>query len=225
MPTKAKQRATAAGKPPRPLRRDAQENRRRLLEAAREVFAESGFEATMDDVAARAGVGVGTAYRRFANKEELIAALFQDRLDELEAVIDRALAEQDPWQGVVAYLEGSIALQSCDRGLKELVFSSQHHREFVEQARARLKPRVDELVERAHAAGRLRPGVGATDLVTVQLMLSTISESTANDPAPAWRRFLPLALDGFSPDRTDPLPGTAPTLEQLDAVMAAKHGR
>jgi AcrR family transcriptional regulator len=225
MPTKAKRRGTAAGKPSRPLRRDAEENRRRLLEAAREVFAESGFEATMDEVAARAGVGVGTAYRRFANKEELIGALFQDRLDELEAVIDRAQAEQDPWRGIVTYLEGSIALQSCDRGLKELVFSFQRHREFVEQARARLKPRIDELVERAHAAGRLRPGVEATDLVTVQLMLGTISESTATDPAPAWRRFLPLVLDGLSPERTDPLPGAALTLDQLDAVMEARHGR
>lgn len=225
MPAKAKKRDPATGKRSRPLRRDAEENRRRLLEAAHEVFAESGFEATMDDVAARAGVGVGTAYRRFANKEELIGALFQDRIDELETVIDRALAEPDPWQGIVSYLEGSIELQSFDRGLKELVLSSQRHREFVEQARARLKPRVDGLVQRAHAAGRLRPGVEATDLVMVQLMLGTISEPTTTDSAPAWRRFLPLALDGLSPERSDPLPGTALTLEQLDAVMEASHRR
>ncbi len=224
MPTKPKARPAATAKPARPLRRDAEENRRRLLEAAREVFAEAGFEATMDDVAARAGVGVGTAYRRFANKEELIGALFQDRIDELEAILDDAAAAEDPWQGIVTYLEGSIELQACDRGLKELVFSSQRHREFVEAARARLKPRVDALVARAHAAGRLRPGVEATDLVVVQLMLGAASGPTAGEPA-AWRRFLPALLDGLSADHPDPLPGAALTLAQLDAVMEAKHRR
>ena len=226
MATKPKARPAAA--PPqkaRPLRRDAEENRRRLLEAAREVFAESGFEATMDEIAARAGVGVGTAYRRFANKEELIGALFADRIEELEAVIDRALAEPDPWQGIVAYLEGSIQLQSCDRGLKELVFSSQRHREFVTEARARLTPRVDELVERARTAGALRPGIEVTDLVMVQLMFGAITDPAAGEPAEAWRRFLPLLLDGLSAERTEPLPGTALSLEDLDAVMEAKHQR
>lgn len=226
MPTKPKARAASRRpKPSRPLRRDAEENRRRLLEAAREVFAESGFEATMDEIAARAGVGVGTAYRRFANKEELIGALFSDRIDELEAVIDRALAEPDPWRSVVAYLEGSIELQSCDRGLKELVLSSQHHREFVSEARARLKPRVDELVERAQRAGALRPGIEATDLVMVQLMFGAVTDAMADGSTGDWRRFLPLLLDGLSAERTEPLPGKALTLEQFDKVMEAKHRR
>lgn len=221
MTTPTKARPAKAPKQSRPLRRDAEENRQRLLEAARDVFAESGFEATMDDVAARAGVGVGTAYRRFANKEELIAALFQDRVAELVEVAERALAEEDPWQGIVAYLEGTIELQSCDRGLKELVLSSPRSREFVTEARAQLKPRIDELVARAHSAGRLRPGIEATDLVMVQLMLSAVSDPAAGETADAWRRFLPLILDGLGGDRAEALPDKALTLEQLDAVMEA----
>ena len=221
MTTRTRARRASSRKEPRPLRRDAEENRRRLLEAAREVFAESGFEATMDEVAARAGVGVGTAYRRFANKEELIAALFQDRVAELVEVTERALAEEDPWQGIVAYLEGTIDLQSCDRGLKELVLSSPRGREFVSEARAQLKPRVDELVARAHRAGRLRPGIETTDLVAVQLMLSAVADPAAGETADAWRRFLPLVLDGLGGERTDTLPGEALTLDQLDAVMEA----
>ncbi|MFN8217331.1 MAG: helix-turn-helix domain-containing protein [Solirubrobacterales bacterium] len=217
--------ASAAEKPARRLRRDAEENRRRLLEAAREVFAEAGFEATMDEIASRAGVGVGTAYRRFANKEELIGALFADRLDELEAVIDAALAEPDPWRGIVTYLERSVALQSCDRGLKELVLSSQRHREFVEAARARLMPRVERLVRRASDAGALRPGVEMTDLVMVQLMLGAITDSGPDGPAEAWRRYLPLLLDGLGAERSGPLPGSALTLTELDQVMEAKHRR
>ncbi len=221
MPTKTK---TPAPSPARPLRRDAEENRRRLLEAAREVFAEQGFEATMDAIAARAGVGVGTAYRRFANKDELIAALFQDRIAELTAVVDGALAEDDPWQGIVSYLEGSIALQACDRGLKELVLSSPHHRQFVEEARAQLKPRVDELVTRAHAAGALREGIEVTDLVVVQLMLTVVSDPASEATAETWRRFLPLVLDGIRAGHAEPLPGRALSMEELDAVMEAAKG-
>jgi AcrR family transcriptional regulator len=207
--------------PVRALRRDAEENRRRLLQAAREVFAKDGFEATMDQIAARAGVGVGTAYRRFANKDELIAALFQERIDELTALVERARAEDDPWQGIVVYLEGSIELHSHDRSLKQLVFSSRRHRELVEKARAQLKPKVDELVERARAAGAFRPGIETTDLAMVQLILGTVAEPAAGDAAEAWRRFLPILLDGIGDSNAEPLPGAALSLPQLDALMEA----
>lgn len=223
MPTQAAagRRAAAAEQERRPLRRDAEENRRRLLEAATAVFAESGFEATMDDVAARAGVGVGTAYRRFANKEELIGALFRDRVAELIEVVDRALAEQDPWRGVVLYVEESVALQAGDRGLKELMLSSPLSREYVAGARDQLKPRIDELVERAHGGGCLRPGIEATDLVMVQLMLSELSDGQLEREDPPWRRFLPLVIDGLKAERTEPLPGRALSIDELDELL---HG-
>jgi AcrR family transcriptional regulator len=202
----------------RPLRRDAEQNRRRLLEAAEEVFAESGFEATMDQIAARAGVGVGTAYRRFANKDEVIAALFDDRVAELVEVAERALEQEDPWQGIVDYLEGSIGLQASDQSLKELALSSPRSREYVAEARRLLKPRVDELVARAHRSGSLRPGIESTDLVLMQLMLAAISGSAGRD-SNLWRRFLPLVIDGLRPDRSTPLPGQALGVDELEAVM------
>jgi AcrR family transcriptional regulator len=205
--------------PARPLRRDAELNRQRLLEAAQEVFAELGFEATMDQIAARAGVGVGTAYRRFANKEELIAALFEDRLADLIAVADEALAEVDPWRGVIAYMEGSISLQAGDRGFKELVLSSPRSREYVAKARAQLKPRIDELIERAQRAGCLRPGIESTDLVVVQLMLAAIYEPARGASGEHWRRFLPLVIDGLGRQAGEPLPGKALSVEELDEVM------
>jgi AcrR family transcriptional regulator len=217
MPTETK----ASPAQPRPLRRDAEQNRRRLLEAAQEVFAELGFEATMDQVAARAGVGVGTAYRRFANKDELIAALFEDRIADVTAVVERAAAEEDPWQGIVSYVEGMVALHACDRGLKEMFLSSPRHREFMEEARAQLKPLVDALVERAHAAGALRAGIETTDLVVAQMMLGNISDPASERTTETWRRFLPLVLDGLAADRAEPLPGRALDLDELDAVMEA----
>src|SRR4051794_39660878 len=108
-------------RPDRPLRADAARNRARLLEAARALFAERGLAVTMDEIARHAGVGVGTAYRRFASREELIAALFDDRIEQVIANAERALEDPDPWHGLVAFLEGQTAMQAEDRGLKELL--------------------------------------------------------------------------------------------------------
>lgn len=213
----------------KPLRRDAEENRQRLLAAAREVFAEQGLDSTMDEVAERAGVGVGTAYRRFANKEELIDALFSERIGEIAAIMDRANAEPDAWQGIVTYLEQTVALSAGDKGLREVMLSSPHGHEFVDAARERLEPQTDELVARAHEAGVLRPGVEATDLVMVVLMLAQISDYGHEREDPPWRRYLALALDGLRPDAKGPLPGRALSPEEQDELLqgasASRRGR
>src|SRR3954466_6318603 len=85
----------------RPLRADAERNRQRLIDAARELFAERGLDATLDDIAQRAGVGVGTAYRRFADKDELIDALFEQELAGIVEIADAAAAHEDPWEGLL----------------------------------------------------------------------------------------------------------------------------
>src|SRR5215212_8386823 len=105
-----------------PLRADAERNRERILDAAREVFAERGLDVTLDEVARHAGVGVGTAYRRFPNKHVLIEALMIERIAELEATARECLADPDPWNGVATYLERALAQQAADRGLKEVLF-------------------------------------------------------------------------------------------------------
>ncbi|MEZ5076902.1 MAG: helix-turn-helix domain-containing protein [Solirubrobacterales bacterium] len=209
--------------PKRPLRRDAEENRRRLLEAARELFAAAGFEVTMDEIAARAGVGVGTAYRRFASKEELLGALFEERVNELYAVVERALLIEDPWEAIAAFLRESVELQACDRGLKELLLSSPRSREFVTEARARIKPGVDELVQRAAAAGELRPGTEATDLVMVQIMLGAVTDLVDESTPDLLHRFLPLLLEGLRGGA--PLPARALTVDEFDLAMERGHRR
>ena len=94
------------------------------MAAAKDVFAERGLDATMDEVARRAGVGVGTAYRRFRNRDDLIAALFEERLDEYMRLLDEALADRDPWSGLRGFLERSMEMQAEDRGFKELLLQS-----------------------------------------------------------------------------------------------------
>jgi AcrR family transcriptional regulator len=215
MPVKARKKTA-----PRHLRRDAEENRGRLLGAARQVFAELGFDATMDQIAARAGVGVGTAYRRFANKEELIAALSGERIAEVMEIVDRALAEPDPWQGIVTYLEGWAALHAGDRGLKEMFLGSPGSRVALDEARGQIRRRVDELVSRAKRAGALRPGIEASDLVMAQLMLSAIPVACGEE---TWRRFLPLFVEGLSADRGEPLPGRAFGDAELDGARGVDH--
>src|SRR3954468_15265900 len=143
--------------PERPLRADAERNRARLLDAARELFAERGLDVSMDEIAHHAGVGVGTAYRRFGSRDELIGALFEARMEEYVALAEDALREPDAWAALARFLERSIAMQAADRGLKDLVFSHSHALDRVVRVHARMLPLVETIVERAQAAGALRP--------------------------------------------------------------------
>jgi AcrR family transcriptional regulator len=204
----------------RPLRRDAERNRHRILEAAAEAFAERGLTITMDDIAEHAGVGVGTVYRRFPQKELLIEALFEERVGELVALAEDALDEDDPWQALVDFVERAQALQATNRGLKELVLSTAHGRERVACVRERLGPLADELVRRAQATGQLRPDVDGSDLPLVQVMLGAVVDVTRDVAPDTWRRMLAIIVDGLraSEPRT-PLPAPALDTDQVDDAM------
>src|SRR6202045_874858 len=99
----------------RPLRRDAERNRQRILAAAAEVFTERGLDATLDDVARAAGVGVGTVYRRFPDKDSLVSELFRDRIDALVTVAEEACESADPWRGLVDFLEYIASAMAGDQ--------------------------------------------------------------------------------------------------------------
>lgn len=207
----------------RPLRRDAERNRRRILDAAAEVFAEHGLSATMDDVADRAGVGVGTVYRRFPHKEALIDALFVERIDAMAELAQEGLRHDDPWEGLVWFMERALAQQAGDRGLKELLFGTAYGRERVAHARERIAPVVTELVERARAAGTLRPDAEARDMPVLQLMIGAALDFSRDVEPELWRRCLVLVLDGLRARRDDatPLPCPALDQEQLEAAMSS----
>jgi AcrR family transcriptional regulator len=204
----------------RPLRKDAARNRALLLSAGREVFAERGLEASLDDVAHRAGLGVGTAYRHFPNKHELARAIFAQAVEDIVDLAHRCAAAEDPWQGIVAFLEGAAAAQTKDRGLRE-VLSGVHDPEDLDEINARLAGPLGELVTRAKAAGALRACVEATDLGLIVLMLCTVTD-VAGDIAPQlWRRYLALLLDGLrsGPDIAEP----AISVAQLRTAMRSHH--
>ena len=205
----------------RPLRRDAEQNRLRILDAAREAFADRGLDVSMDEIARRAGVGVGTVYRRFPDKEPLIEALFEQRLDELVEIATEAAAMDDPWEGLEHLLARFVTVQAGDRGLRDLMLSSGHAELRVRRARDRIAPIADELVERAQASGKLRDDVAGTDLALVQFMLIALVDYTREVEPAAWRRFLAIVLDGLRARRSKPsaLPGAPLDDAQFERVV------
>lgn len=214
----------AAEEPRRALRKDAERNRQRVLEAARELFAEKGLEATLNDVAHHAQVGVGTVYRRFATKEDLLDAVFEDGIDQIVSLAETALQKEDSWDGFVWFVEKLCELTATDRGLREMVYSSAYGGHRVECSRLRLSPPVSELVERARNDGYLRPEVEGADVPILSLLAGTVSEWAGHVEPQLWRRYVAILLDGLKHH-----PGhqrlTIDALreEQMDTAMRGWH--
>jgi AcrR family transcriptional regulator len=210
----------------RPLRADAARNRARLLVAARAVFAERGLDATMDEVARRAGVGVGTAYRRFRNRDELIAALFEERLGAFMAILDEALAEPDAWTALTRFFRDSMAMQAEDRGFRDLLLQSAASRERLHRFRMEIRPLIEDLVARAQAEGALRADVDGRDVLLVSLMVGAVAEFASDVDPELWQRALGLLLDGLAArrDGATELPVGPLGLEAADRAMAAWRG-
>lgn len=183
------------------LRKDAARNRERLLAAASELFAEQGLTVTLNDIAHHAGVGVGTAYRRFPNKEAVIDALFEQRLEEVAAVAQAALDEPDAWTGLVAFLERSLSMQFGDRGLNQVMNDPTLGDERVKEARDRVAPLLTALVERAKAQRCVREDFDQSDIVFLQLALSAIMDSSREVAPDLYRRYLAMFLDGIRAER------------------------
>lgn len=204
-----------------PLRADAERNRQRLLAAAKELFATRGLDVTLDDVARHAGVGTGTAYRRFANKDELIDALMVDRISELGAIAEECLEEPDPWIGLRSYFDRALALQAADRGLKEVLFSSGRGRERSNQARLKIAPVVTKLVRRAKQAGVVRQDMETSDVPVINFMVNTIVDFSRDIEPDLYQRYLAIVLDGLRPrEDLDPLPVAALQVGKFQDAMA-----
>ncbi len=211
----------------RPLRKDAAANRERLLHAASELFAQRGLDVTLNDIAHHAGVGVATAYRRFNNKEEVIDALFEQRMTQVEDLARDATHDPDAWNGLLSFLEAGLELQHRDRGLNDIMNNPLLGDERVNQVRDRIAPLITELVEKAKAQGVVRPDLDQTDLIFIQLGLSEVMNRTRTIAPDLYRRYLAIFLDGIRTDRSDftPLPVRALTAHETHEAMTQARRR
>jgi AcrR family transcriptional regulator len=202
----------------RPLRADAERNRAAILAAARRVFAEQGLAAPLEEIATRAGVGIGTLYRRFPTREQLVAAALTDKFAQYAEAAGAALALPDPWLGFTSFVDRICELQAADRGLSDLLSIALPAGDAVSALRQLANARVAELVRRAKAAGALRPDFVPEDLLLLLFGQAAVVHVTEAEAPGTWRRFAALALDGFAGRAAGPLPAP-PSREQLTRAM------
>jgi AcrR family transcriptional regulator len=200
----------------RPLRKDALRNRELLVQSAREVFAVRGLEASMDDIAHHAGLGVGTAYRHFANKHDLASAIFENAVDEIVDLAGQALAMPDPWDGLVCFLEAMLDAQTLNRALREIL--SCVYDDGRDRHHARLTAPLGPLVERAKATGAIRAEAEPSDISLIIVMLCSIADASVEQSPYLWRRYLPMLLDGLRTGAA-PMPVPALTPDQLRLTL------
>lgn len=207
----------------RPLRRDAARNRQRVLQAASEVFTERGLDVSLDDVARHAGVGVGTVYRRFRTKEELVEALFVERIEGVAAAAEQALQASDPWSGLVSFMEEAAGMLAGDIGLRQMLMFATYGGDRVWYARQRNAPLVTKLVERAQAAGQVRSDLQPTDIPFILFLLSDTARFARGVSPEIWRRYLVLVLDGLRPEREGVTPLPVPALRPDEMEMSMRQ--
>ncbi len=206
---------------PRALRADAERNRQLILATARRAFAQRGLGVRLDEIAQEAGLGIGTVYRRFKDKDELIQALFEHAIDEVVRLADECLEADTEGAGLRRFFERSLRLMAEDRGLRQLLNGVPNaSAELATLARRRIEPRVHRLAANAHAAGRLRADIGTDDLPVIQLMLTAAMEATETVRPDMWERYAKLILDGLEPGPEDrSLPGRPPTGDEVQTVI------
>jgi len=181
----------------RALRADARRNREKVLRAARRAFAKEGLDAQMDDIAKAAGVGVGTVYRHFPRKEDLLRALANEKFSGLADAAREALEATDPWEGFVGFMTYGARTMAEDRALGEAM--SQHPGICAEAAdRAQLRELVGELVTRTQADGRLRADVVPDDIPALVCGIGRAVDAASGQPTMPWDRYLKIILDGLS---------------------------
>ena len=203
--------------PVRAKRKDAALNRERLVQAAREVLASQGLTATLEDIALHAGVGVGTVYRNFASKQQIVETLYREALDAILVGMRTALKIEDPWTALATFFELTAEAQARDRGLCEIIMGNDGTRidfglagEIVES--------LTSLFDRARSAGAIRSDASVTDVWPIVAMLYNVYGVSEQHPD-LWRRCLALLLDGLRASDRPTLPGPPLDLAALQNLL------
>ena len=210
----------------RRLRADACRNREAILAAAKEVFAEHGLEASLEDIAAKAKVGIATLYRRFPSRQHLVAAALVEKVAKYAEAAELSLAISDPWTAFTSYVHTICELQASDRGLADLLSMTLPADEHVERLRRTAHDHVSKIIDRAQAAGQLRKDFVSEDLILLLIANGAIVHVTRTRAPGASRRLVALALDAFGRTDAPALPAPPSSTEMAGAMcgLAAERG-
>jgi AcrR family transcriptional regulator len=200
------------------LRRDAERNRRRLLDAARQVFAELGLEAPLEEIARRAGVGIATLYRRFPTRSALIEALFVEQAEEYVHASEAALAADDAWEGFARFVERICEMQAEDRGFTDVLTATFPTAPRLEARRAEARANAERLIERARRQGTLRDDFVVGDLIWILIANGAYLQATRDIAPDAWRRYVALILEAARADGAGRLPPPASDRQLVQAL-------
>jgi AcrR family transcriptional regulator len=206
------------------LRADAARNRAALVAAAREVMAERGLEAPLDEIARRAGIGNATLYRHFPRRIDLVAAVFADRMAGHARAVQAALDAADPWDGLRGYIETAADLQVHDRGIADLITMDVSMAPEIEALRDQAFHGLVEVIERAKAAGELRADVTPEDVVVILQANAGVVTRAHAAPGQASRRLIHVLLDGLRAEAATSGP-TAPSPRLMRVAMRENSRR
>ncbi|MFF4899730.1 TetR/AcrR family transcriptional regulator [Streptomyces sp. NPDC001068] len=205
--------------PARALRRDAQRNRDAIVAAARKAFAEQGLDASLEGVAREAGVAIGTLYRHFPRRLDLVEELFTAKFTELLAAAEEAAAMDDAWEGFCHYLERLCELQACDRAFNDLASARLPLHALGRGMFERAQELGAQIFHNAQQQGALRADVTPEDLAFVVWSQAGIIQATRAVAPNAWRRHLHLLLDAFRAQCAHELPEPPLTPRQFGQTL------
>jgi AcrR family transcriptional regulator len=179
----------------RPMRADASRNRERLIEAARAVLATRGSSTTVEEIAKKADVGVGTLYRHFPRRIDVVEAVYREDVDGLVATAAELAATTEPWEGLVEWLEGFVRYAQAKRTfLTELHEAFEKNPDLAIQSREKIAGAAGTMLSRAQAAGVARPDLDEADLMQ---LVGGMCMARNNATLEQNQRLLGFVLDGI----------------------------
>lgn len=202
-----------------PQRRDARERHDRLIAAARREFAARGVNASLERIARDADVAIGTLYRHFPTRLDLLLAALEPRLREFLDGAKKALEIDDPWQGFVYYLENLFRVQAGDRGFNDFLSRRFPGSADTERIHDQMCQQIEDVLTRAQKAGEARPDITLADIVNLIWSNGRMIDATSISAPDAWRRHLYLMLDAYRAERAHPIPEPPMTEKQLYDAM------
>ncbi len=187
--------------------------------SARQEFAARGVNASLEQIARSAGVAIGTLYRHFPTRLDLLEAAYEPRLQDFLDEADAALRTDGPWEGFVSYLQNLFRVQAGDRGFNDFLSRRFPDSPATERIHDRMCQQIDDVLRRAQDAGSVRPDIALADIVNLIWSNGQMIDATRTTAPDAWRRQLHLMLDAYRAERAHPIPEPPMSDDQLYAAM------